>query len=379
MAKTRRFDLVVEITKQVNVRSYGGQAMKHSKSLQLVLVTMAYVALSLTALAQQTQPSPAANVAKGQVSSGQKQTINGIIVRQENDSLSVRTPQGADYEIAINNFTKIKERKSNPFRGAKKYSVNDLLRGLNVEVEGRGNNENMLVADQIKFSETDLRTASSIVSLVKPVEGRVTATEDRMTLNEQNAQRISGQLDELASVANMANGGAKAAQEAADKAMLAANSANERITNTAQNLNNRISSLDDYEVAKTITLNFKVGSAVLSPEAKTTLDEIAAQSQTEKGYVIQVAGFASSDGNEVTNRRLSQRRAEAVMSYLIENHDISQRRIVTPLGYGEARPAADNTTRDGRKENRRVEVAILVNKGLTPATETTSSLNPPRQ
>ncbi len=116
---------------------------------------------------------------------------------------------------------------------------------------------------------------------------------------------------------------------------------------------------------------------MLSREAKAALDEIAEQAKTGKGHVIQVAGFASADGNEALNRRLSQRRAEAVMSYLIENHDISQRRIITPLGYGEARAVADNTTRDGRKENRRVEVAILVSKGLTPAaTGATSSLTP---
>src|SRR5204863_4952233 len=120
--------------------------------------------------------------------------------------------------------------------------------------------------------------------------------------------------------------------------------------------------------AKTITINFKVGSAVLSREAKAALDEIAEQAKSGKGHVIQVAGFASADGNETLNRRLSQRRAEAVMSYLIENHDISQRRIITPLGYGEARAVADNTTREGRKENRRVEVSILVSKGLTTST-----------
>ncbi|MFY9574265.1 MAG: OmpA family protein, partial [Blastocatellia bacterium] len=65
------------------------------------------------------------------------------------------------------------------------------------------------------------------------------------------------------------------------------------------------------------------------------------------------------------NRVLSQRRAEAVMHYLAENHDIPLRRIVLPFGYGEAMPIADNTTRDGRKQNRRAEVSILVSKGLT--------------
>ena len=76
-------------------------------------------------------------------------------------------------------------------------------------------------------------------------------------------------------------------------------------------------------------------------------------------------GFADSTGNTARNRALSQRRADAVISYLVENHQIPLRRIVTPYGFGESNPVADNKTREGRAENRRVEVKVLVNKGLT--------------
>lgn len=356
--------------------------MKHYSAFRFLSVVMAAFALTLPIIAQQpdTQPSkemPAA--AKAQVSSGQKQQVSGIVLRREGDNLTVRSFDKKEYTVVMNDATKIQERKSNPFRGAKKYTASELTRGLTVEVEGRGNDSGALVANKIKFSEAELRTANSIVSMVTPVEGRVTVTEDRITQSEQNAQRLAGQIDELVAVANTAKGGAAAAQETADKAMTAANAANERITQTADTLNNRISSLDEYEVAKTISLNFKVGSAKLTPEAKAALDEIATQAKEGKGHMIQIAGFASADGNEDANRRLSHRRAEAVMSYLIENHDISQRRLVTPAGYGEARPAADNTTREGRKENRRVEVAILVSKGLTTTTNATSQLNQQQQ
>ena len=68
-------------------------------------------------------------------------------------------------------------------------------------------------------------------------------------------------------------------------------------------------------------------------------------------------GFASSDGSESLNDRLSERRADAVMRYLAQ-HEIPLRRIVLPFGYGEAMPVADNTTREGRKQNRRVEVTL---------------------
>jgi len=345
--------------------------MKNSRSLRLMLVLLAGLVLSIPAAAQETtksttQTSKQSNTSR--VTAGQKQKLSGVIVQREGENLVVRDFKGTEYNVAVSNSTKIKERKSNPFRGAKKYDTAALTRGLTVEVEGRGNDAGALVADEIKFSETEYRVATSLESRVNPVEGRVTETETRVTNTEtrvtqaeQNAQRLSGQIEELAAVANTASGGAKAAQETADKALNAANNANDRI-NT---MNDRITSLDDYEARQTIAINFKSGSAVLSKEAKAALDEIANQAKSEKGHVIQVAGFASADGSESLNRRLSQRRAEAVMSYLIENHDIPQHRVVTPLGYGEARPAAENNTREGRQQNRRVEVAILVNKGLT--------------
>ncbi len=96
----------------------------------------------------------------------------------------------------------------------------------------------------------------------------------------------------------------------------------------------------------------------------TQLDEIASQAKLEKGFMIEVRGFASSDGSENSNRILSQKRSEAVMHYLADQ-GIPLRRIVLPYGYGEAMPVADNSTRDGRKQNRRAEVSILVSKGLT--------------
>ncbi len=114
----------------------------------------------------------------------------------------------------------------------------------------------------------------------------------------------------------------------------------------------------------TTSVLFRVGSAVLLPDAKQKLDQVAQQALQAKGYVLEVSGFASSDGSTEANRRLSQRRADAVIRYLVESHQIPLRRIVTPYGYGELNPVADNTTREGREQNRRVEVKVLVNRGI---------------
>jgi len=298
---------------------------------------------------------------------GRKQKIDGVVVSREADKLVVRDINGSDVTVSVSSATKIVEKKANPFRSAKTYPVTALLRGLEVQIEGRGDGGN-LVAEKIKFTNDDFGVARSLETRVAPVETRVTTTEGRMdtaenrlTAAEQNAQRLSGQLEELAAVANTARGGAKAAQETADQALAAAKAASADIQAT----NDRISQIDNYEARQNVAVNFKVNSAVLSDEAKAALDEVAAQAKNEKGYLIQVTGYASADGTEARNRALSERRAEAVRRYLAENHDIPLHRMINPFGYGELKPVADNTTRDGRKQNRRVEVAILVNKGLT--------------
>jgi outer membrane protein OmpA-like peptidoglycan-associated protein len=321
-----------------------------------------------TAQASQSGATATATAAQtSKVAVGRKQKISGFVVSREVDKMIVRDINGSDIAVTLSGATKITEKKANPFRSPKNYPVTALLRGLEVEVEGRGDSSGVLVAEKIKFTNDDYGVARSLDTRVAPVETRVTTTEGRMdtaenrlTAAEQNAQRLSGQLEELAAVANTARGGAKAAQETADQALAAAkaNSADIQATN------DRISAIDNYEAKQNIAVNFKVNSAVLSAEAKAALDEIAAQAKNEKGYLIQVTGFASADGPEAKNRALSERRADAVRRYLGE-HDIPLHRMINPFGFGELKPVAENNTREGRKQNRRVEVAILVNKGLT--------------
>jgi outer membrane protein OmpA-like peptidoglycan-associated protein len=344
------------------------------KKLSLLnsLVMLLCLALAGSALAQNNSPQNQSDSRKTQtqIASGQKMKVQGTIIKRDNNNFTLRETTGSEMTVQIAGNTKIEEKKGNPFRGAKKYSADQVIRGLFVEVEGRGDGSGNLVADKIKFSNDAQRVAVSIDSQVTPVENRVGQAETRLSEAEQNAQRLSGQVEELSQVANLAKGGAAAAQQTADAAVTGVNQTNDRIT-----------SLDDYAEKNTATLNFKVGSAVLSPESKAALDEVVNQAKSEKGFVIEVRGFASSDGSESLNDRLSERRADAVVRYLAQ-HEIPLRRIILPFGYGEAMPVADNSTRDGRKQNRRVEVKIMVNRGLTspvnvdhPASTTSTTNN----
>ena len=322
---------------------------KHKMFAPAVLITCLLVFSAYPILAQDTtQPAGSRTV-----TSGQKLKIKGVVTRRDSDTFTVRDMNGVDTVVRLSDKTTVKT-KGGFLRGGSNYAQTSILRGLNVEVEGRGNGSGQLDAEKIRFNEADMRVARAVESRAAPLEERASDTENKLSQVEANAQRLSGQLDELAAVSNAARGGAKAAQATADAAVSGVNATNERI-----------SALDDYQPQDTAAVNFKTGSAVLSPESKTTLDDIASKAMNAKGYVLEVSGYTDSRGSINLNRQLSQRRADAVIRYLVESHNIPLRRIITPFGYGELNPVAQNETKEGRAQNRRVEIKLLVNKGLT--------------
>jgi outer membrane protein OmpA-like peptidoglycan-associated protein len=313
-----------------------------------VLLISASMALSQDKSTSTTSTSSARTAV-----SGQKMKIKGVVTRRDADTFVLRDANGVDTTVRLTSATSVKANGGFLHSGSS-YAPTNILRGLNLEAEGRGNAAGELEATKIRFNESDMRVARSVESRAAPLEERATNTETKLVQVEENAQRLSGQLDELAAVANTAKGGAKAAQETADMAVSGVNETNERI-----------SALDDYVPQTTTAVTFKVNSAVLSDDAKTKLDDIATRALNTKGYVIEIAGYTDSTGGVQKNRILSQHRADSVIRYLVENHQIPLRRIITPYGYGKTNPVADNSTREGREQNRRVEIKLLVNKGLT--------------
>ncbi|HVS20506.1 MAG TPA: OmpA family protein [Pyrinomonadaceae bacterium] len=311
--------------------------------------------LSPLALGQDstTKTTAAGTTRARSVANGERMKIKGVVVRRDADTFTLRDLNGNDTVVRLTDSTSVKTN-GGFLRSGQNYGATNILRGLNLEAEGRGGSNGELVAERIRFNETDLRTARAVESRATPLEERAAASEGRLSEVEQNAQKLSGQLDELAAVSNAARGGAKAAQQTADAAISGVNATNDRI-----------SALDDYVPQDSAAVNFRVGSAVLLPESKTKLDAIATKALNAKAYVVEVTGHADATGNVARNRRLSQQRADAVIRYLVEQHKIPLRRIITPYGFGASEPIADNKTRAGRAENRRVEVKILVNKGLT--------------
>lgn len=294
----------------------------HFLILSLIIVAVAGSA----SLAQVTNPQNTSDrYVTRSVPNGAKMKFQGVVIDRSADTFTIRDRSRNDYTVLITDRTSIKTH-GGFFSGGKKYPVTDILRGLIVEVEGRGDPQGQLVADKIRFRESDMRAAITSETRVGPVE--------------EAQQKIAGQMDELYAIA----------QEARQE---------------VTRVDERVSALDDYDVQRTVAVTFRVNSAVLSPEAKHDLDDFATQALAAKGYMIEVAGHTDSTGGEAKNLRLSRARAESVVEYLTINHHIPARRFVTPMGYGKNDAVADNTTASGRAQNRRVEVKMLINRGLT--------------
>jgi outer membrane protein OmpA-like peptidoglycan-associated protein len=284
----------------------------------------------------------------------QLKKFRGIVTKREADWFTMgETMGGTQTTVLLTSMTEVKSHRRGVFRGSKEYGASYVLRGLRLEVDGVGNSEGQLVADKIRFDEQDLRTAQALMSTVDPMEAEMRA---KLKAQQEEQERLAGQLTETTAVANQAR------QEAADAAAAA-----KKAQDTADYANNRIKGLDDFDPIKTITVYFVTNRYTLGPKARAAIDQAAAwvKTQNTKGWVVAVIGYADSTGNTERNRTLSERRANSVIYYLVTKHKLPQQRLVQPFGYGQLEPAAENKTAAGRAKNRRVEIRLMANKGIT--------------
>lgn len=266
------------------------------------------------------------------ISPGVKTQVNGRINKRGVDTITLRDASDMEATVLLTNDTVIKTNKKGlgVFRRGKNFEATSLMRGLLVTVDGTGNADGQLTANEIRFNEADLKEVMTVHSRVQPVE--------------EETKRLSGKLDETGKVAAGAKDSADAAHQRIDS------------------VNDRITGLDDFVVSESASVYFPLNKYTLSDGDKKMLDGLATKALAMKGYVIEVAGFADSTGDPEKNLELSQRRADAVVQYLAVTHSIPPRRIVTPIGYGDLR-SQDSKTPDSQRLDRRVDAKVLVNRG----------------
>jgi outer membrane protein OmpA-like peptidoglycan-associated protein len=220
--------------------------------------------------------------------------------------------------------------------------VSNLLPGLIVEIKGSGGDRGNLVADKISFHSSALRVAEQVAAGTVALSMRVDANTDSI-------KSLKSQVTDSLSAIN--------ARVADSLSAITA-----RARDSLAKIHIRFDDINKYDVRDSATVNFSTGSAVLTNGDKAALDAIAASAVTQEGYLLEVTGYTDDTGTEPRNFRLSDRRAEAVVDYLVRERNVPIRRVLNPTGFGEEKPVATNDSAAGRAMNRRAEVKVLVNR-----------------
>ena len=280
-----------------------------SKSPKVLLLLAMLTGAASGSLAAQTQEPPAADssviVDGSRPSEGPE--IKGIISARSGDKMQVTAADGTNTVIAINDGTRISGSKGLFGFNRNKLAADSLLNGLPVTVKtlqsGGG-----LVASQISLQKKDLKTASMIRS----------GTDQRFAEQTEATKALRGRMGDI----------------------------------------------DQYNVKSTTNVNFDTGKATLSPQAKADLCAAATSAEGMNNALLLVAGYTDSTGSPEFNQKLSEKRASSVVNYLQQACGWKPYRMLTPTGMSEADPVANNDTDEGKAQNRRVAVNVLVSKGL---------------
>ncbi|WP_037473451.1 OmpA family protein [Sphingobium sp. ba1] len=285
-----------------------------SNSARLLLLSTLFTGAATSASAQ-TQPLPDAPLEvtvtyptpeeRSELSEGPK--IEGIISARSGAKVQVTAVDGTKSIVTIDDMTRITASKGLFGLDSDKLAATSLINGLPVTIKTLRSGD-ALLASQIKLTGKDLKTATMIHN----------GTDQRF--NEQTAATDA--------------------------------------------LRGRMGEIDQYNIKSTTSVNFDTGKAVLSPQAKSDLCNAASTAQGMDNALLLVVGYTDSTGSAEFNQALSEKRAGGVVNYLQQACHWKPYRMLTPTGMAQADPRADNSTEEGKAQNRRVEVNILVSKGL---------------
>jgi outer membrane protein OmpA-like peptidoglycan-associated protein len=274
---------------------------------------------------------------------GDKTKVKGLITGRTGDTIILKTTDGTSVTVTLDDDTKVQQPKGLGVR-KKQMSAAALIPGLKVSVDGTSQDATHVLAKSITFDKDDLQTAEMIQAGLNPTDQKVAANQQNIAQNQQNIE-----ANKQATAANQQN-------IAANKTAIDAN---------AVETSKRFSELSEYDTKDQLDVRFASGSTTISAADKEALTKLAHNAVNLTGYIIQVKGFADSSGNAAMNQKLSMERAQNVIAFLLQNCNVPVRHIIAPGAMGEAAPVASNETAQGRAENRRVEVKVLINKGLS--------------
>ena len=275
-----------------------------------------------------------------------------MILTRTGETLVVRSA-GGRATVVLTDDTETKDDKG--LFGLDKEHLSNvvLMPGLKVAVDGVADDQGRVVAKTITVDGDDLETAQMVEVGLHPTAQQVAANIQGIETNKQsiaaNAVQLAAHKETLQTHEQNISGNKQQIDE--------------NIKDIEENTQ-RFTALSEYDVKGQATVKFNVGSAAISANDEQQLKDLAQSATGLTGYIVEVMGFADSTGNAAMNTTLSEQRAKAVVTYLIQQGGVPIRHIVAPGAMGEYGAAASNESKAGRAENRRVEVKILVNKGI---------------
>lgn len=213
-------------------------------------------------------------------------------------------------------------------------------------------------------------TKGYVRNQVQPVSNRVEAVSQEsqkqgatlktdIDQTNQNLQQAQTKLDATTETANSAD----------SRSTDALNQSNDNKTQLVS-LHNTIANLEDYKVNNQTVVHFGFNKDILTTDDKSELDSLAQQTSGLTRYFITVEGYTDQTGPASYNNQLSRRRANAVIEYLVAEHNIPIYRIHM-VGLGEHNLVDGGKTRDARAQSRRVQVVIYSAPALPSATSDT--------
>ena len=261
--------------------------------------------------------------------------IDGFVSARAGNKVEVTQANGAATVVNIGEGTEIKA--SGGFLGLSRdrLGMAQLLNGVPVKVE-TVEWGGTLVASKVRLKASDLKTAQMIAS----------GTQQRFA--QQGAKIGENTLaTERNEAATLVNAEAAAANAAA-----------------AEALRGRFDDIDQYNIKATTSVYFGSGQSSLSPVARNELCQAAQEASAMDNALLLVVGYTDSTGSYEVNQRLSEKRAGRVVNHLQQQCGWKPWRMLAPSGFADADPTADNSTREGRAQNRRVAVNVLVSKSV---------------
>jgi outer membrane protein OmpA-like peptidoglycan-associated protein len=283
---------------------------------------------------------------------GDKAKVKGMIIARTGETLIVKSGEGNTTVVLTDDTT---TRDDKGLFGLEKQHLSSvvLVPGLKVQVDGTSDEQGRVVAKTITTDGDDLEIAEMIQAGLHPTAEQVAANMQAIGTNQQNIAANKMQL-----AAQKENISTNQQNIAANKQQIDAN------INDIEENTKRFTALSEYDVKGEATVKFNVGKSDISATDQETLKQLAQTATGLTGYIVEVTGYADATGSAAINTKLSEDRAKAVITFLMQQGNVPIRHIVAPGAMGEYGATATNETAAGRAENRRVEVKVLVNKGI---------------